>query len=186
VQDCTRREFPRQKTNELRLDQATLVMPFLGPGIGKPDANRGEAAIQHPVLQPLHGVRTDHPYISNSTRIQQAKQVPYPWLVHLDPDKVGLGISGCRLRQRFAVSKTDLDDKRGRTPEQFDEINRALPRLHAKSWPQRVKCPALGRCQSTLAQNVAAYGPAAANVTITLTHCQPPIGSTPTPNARFG
>ena len=105
------RELARRKRRELRLHEATLVVPLLRPGIGEEQMNRGERAIGNHARQHLYRVVPDDAYIGESVGGNAVEQAADARTVHLHRDEIGRGLRPGDRCGGLAHSRPDLQDQ---------------------------------------------------------------------------
>jgi len=90
-----------EQLDEGRLDQAPLVMAFLGPGIGKKDMDPIQLCRAQAFTQKRHGVFHMHAHMCQRLPFKGVEQAPHAGLMDFDAQHVpvwmGLGEPGHRL-----------------------------------------------------------------------------------------
>lgn len=135
----------RKQLEEIRLDDASFVVPLLGPGIGKVKIHTCQRTQRHHVREDLDRVVRNQPQVAK-TRIPGLQQaVTDAWIVYLDAEEIVLWIVGRLFNQRFPVSEANFKNDWRVTSEQVGEIQCLAGVLDAKVGPKIGQCLVLGR-----------------------------------------
>jgi hypothetical protein len=156
VQVAAGREPQRELAQELGLEQPALVVPLLGPGIGKEHVDAGERARRDHRRDDLDRVVTDHAQIGERVLADLLQQAAHARRVHLDAQEVDVGHRAGDARGRLAHATADLEHPRRGAAEHAAEVDRLRRVGHAEARQQRLQRALLRRRHPALPQHVAA------------------------------
>ena len=108
---------------ELGGDQAALVVLALVPRIGEEHPQLVDGCRWQKVLEDLGRVRLHEPQVLDRGLLGVQHGAGKSRGEHLDREEVHLGVCGCRVDDRVALTGPDLDDERGFSPPHLARID---------------------------------------------------------------
>lgn len=100
-----------QEVEIRRCDNAALVMPRLGPGIGEEDPHTGQGTFRKR-LEQLEGVALDDADVVHVVRLEFCKEASDARRVHVDCEDAGFGVRDSLGNGRVAHAESDFEDHR--------------------------------------------------------------------------
>ncbi len=112
--------------HKLRLHQAALVVALLVPGVRKEKLHPLQGAIGDTLVDHLIGIVMIDADILDTFLAHAFQQRPHPRQVHLNPDKILLGLEFGHLQQGAAHAKADFQDQWRFAAKNLGKIRRTL------------------------------------------------------------
>ena len=145
VQGAVRCQPTVDQLQECRLDDATLVMAFLGPWVRKVQVDALQRTGWYLFPQYIDRIVHDEPQVANPGILSLQETVANPGLMDLDSHEVGLRVVSCLLDKRVAIAKANFKDDWCLPAKNHRKVQRLGGRVDAKSWPQLLECSLLWR-----------------------------------------
>src|ERR1700754_4886948 len=155
-QQAARRHARGKQLHEGGLDAAALVMTFLVPRIGEPDAHFGHAAWRDLVLQHFHRVVLVQAHIGRVALGQRVHHATHAGTMHFHADVIACEVVFAGPSQCFAGPEADLEYPRRMATERAVEIARHAAVVEPEARPVVVECTLLRRRHAAFAQHEAA------------------------------
>src|SRR6266545_2738320 len=141
-----------EQRDELRLDQAPLVMALLRPGIWKENMHAVERGRGDHVAQHFDRVVLDDAHVLETQVGDALQQTPHARGMHFDSEIIVLRVLLGDVRRGLAHAEADLEDLGRRAAEHADEVKRGGGEGYAVYGQQIGVGAALGFRDAPLAQ----------------------------------
>lgn len=126
MQDPTWSDLCGHESGEIGVDNTSLVMPFLGPGVGEKQLYGIQGFSGNHGFEYLHGICADDADIRQPIPFDKLQQMAYAGSMDLNADKAPAGLLPCHLGKRLTISKADLQCKGQSGAEQSPEIQEII------------------------------------------------------------
>src|SRR6185503_4390043 len=174
IQHATESQARRDQLDERGLDQPSLVVALLVPGIGKQHQYLVETCRRQLVAEHFDRVVCADAQVGQLAALRQHEQVTDTGTMHLDAEIVALGMRGGERGQVFAVAKADLQRARCPPAEQRIERQRRRRVVDAVTRPEILECARLADGHAAGAHDEAANRAMRFLVRRRLVHRAPP------------
>ena len=105
-------EACRQLGDQRALDQATLVVLFLVPGVWKENVDAIQTAWGQHVIDDLHSIVLEDANVGDVLFTNALEQGAHAWLMHFAAQEIVAGPHAGDVRRGLAHAKTDLQNQR--------------------------------------------------------------------------
>ena len=153
-------KLARHERHQRRLDDAPLVVPFLGPRIGEEDVQPGKRRVGDHLFQHVDRVMPDHAQVGEAFLGDSPEQAAYAGQMDLDGDVVVLAMGLGDGYAGLAHAGADFQDQGGSAPEYGARFQQLIRKGNAELRKQGVPGALLGVGHAPLAQDEALDSPA--------------------------
>lgn len=151
-------DFLSQQIDKISLHDATLVVPFFWPWIGKKKVYAPQRSVRNLISHYLHGIVTYDPDIRQFPVFEFDQASADAGFVDFDANEIRIGIVCRHFGQQISVSETDFQDVGCPSAKNRVEIDRQLIVIQAVHRHEALYGLALSRSQAPRAANETAYG----------------------------
>lgn len=159
-QIATRLQCTHEQLDELRLNQAPLVMTFLGPWVRKEDMDAREASFGELIREYLDRVVRDDLEIGQLLCLRGEEQMANACTMHFHTDAVDLRMRAGKRCERIAGAETDFEQAGFMPAEQRIQVEWHSRIIDAEDGPQLDQGPFLCGGHAAGAQDETAYATA--------------------------
>src|SRR6056300_1407723 len=123
MQNATSSQLYGERFYKSRLNETTLVVPLLMPGIREIDLKPVQRVIVKTIIQYKSSIALHYPQVLYSSFFDIAQNSPYSRWVHIDTDVITLRMLAGHFYQRITHTKANFKNQLGMTAKYALPIN---------------------------------------------------------------
>ena len=101
-------QFVCGELEKVWLDDASFVMSFLWPGVGKQQINSGKRCIRYLISQHFDGIVGNQPEVVDICPIRLDQAMTHTWLVYLDANEILTWVVSGSQHKTVAIAEPNL------------------------------------------------------------------------------